>query len=159
MRKNCSSPVSIVLPTYNRAHLLSRAIDSFMRAVAAGDEIIVVDDGSTDDTESVLGNYKGALRYFKTGNRGAGPARNTGIELAKHDWIAFIERFEKLNASRPIDFQRIILKRYNLKSAMDAGFEYSRGPSAGPVCSEMPLTRSPRVIRPLSIGFSSPLPR
>jgi hypothetical protein len=48
-----------------------------------------------------------------------------------------LERFEKLDPSRPNDFWRIFLKRYSLKAAMDAGFECSRGPNACPVCSEI----------------------
>jgi glycosyltransferase involved in cell wall biosynthesis len=83
--------ISVVIPTHNRAHLVTRAVDSALAAVAAGDEIIVVDDGSTDETEGALARYGSAIRYVKTENRGAGAARNQGVRLARHDWIAFLD--------------------------------------------------------------------
>lgn len=83
--------VSVVIPTYNRAQMVVRAVESALRAVAPGDEIIVVDDGSTDRTDLALKKYAGKIRYIKTSNRGAGPARNRGIEVAQWDWIAFLD--------------------------------------------------------------------
>ncbi len=89
--KNDGPRISVIVPTYNRAHLVTRAIDSALRAVSPGDEIIVVDDGSTDQTEDVLRRYDGKIRYIRTENRGAGAARNEGLHMAKHEWIAFLD--------------------------------------------------------------------
>jgi glycosyltransferase involved in cell wall biosynthesis len=83
--------ISVIIPTYNRAQMVTRAIDSALRAVSPRDEIIVIDDGSTDRTEFVLEKFAGKIRYIKTVNRGAGPARNLGVQLARHDWIAFLD--------------------------------------------------------------------
>jgi GT2 family glycosyltransferase len=83
--------VSVVIPTYNRAHLIARAVESALRATAAGDEVIVVDDGSTDGTEGVASGYRSAIRYIRTANRGAGAARNRGIREASHPWVAFLD--------------------------------------------------------------------
>jgi glycosyltransferase involved in cell wall biosynthesis len=61
------------------------------RGVLPGDEIILIDDGSKDDTEHVARSYGQAIRYVRTENRGAGPARNLGIKIARHDLIAFLD--------------------------------------------------------------------
>ncbi len=84
-------PVSVVLPTYNRAYLLRRALTSVLQQIEDGDEIIVVDDGSTDETEDVVKSKPGPIRYFKTENRGAGAARNRGVAEAKGYYIAFVD--------------------------------------------------------------------
>ena len=91
MKAGIHAGVSVIIPTYNRAHLVSRAIDSAFRAVLPGDEIILIDDGSKDDTEHVARSYGQAIRYVRTENRGAGPARNIGIQIARHDLIAFLD--------------------------------------------------------------------
>jgi glycosyltransferase involved in cell wall biosynthesis len=86
-----SLSVSVVIPTYQRAHLLPRAIDSALAQVRAGDEIIVVDDGSTDATPSVVAAYGDRVRYLRTANGGPGAARNRGIEIATRDLVAFLD--------------------------------------------------------------------
>src|SRR5207237_932815 len=62
--------VSVVIPTFERATLVPRAVHSALDAVAPGDEVIVVDDGSTDGTEAVLAPYRDRLRYVRTAHRG-----------------------------------------------------------------------------------------
>lgn len=83
--------VSVIIPTYNRAHLLGRAIESAFAQIRDSDEIIVIDDGSKDHTESVVREYRGSIRYIKTANVGAGAARNRGIREAKGDLVAFLD--------------------------------------------------------------------
>jgi glycosyltransferase involved in cell wall biosynthesis len=65
------------------------SVESVLSAVAAGDEVIVVDDGSTDDTAKVLSAYKSSIRYVRVPNGGVGAARNLGIREAKNDLMAF----------------------------------------------------------------------
>ena len=84
-------PISVVLPTHNRAHLFPRAIDSVLSQLENGDELIVVDDGSTDNTHSVISNYGSRIRYIKTPGVGAGAARNIGIREAQNPLLAFID--------------------------------------------------------------------
>ncbi len=91
MKKKNGTGISVVIPTYNRAHLVTRAIDSALKAIRPHDEVIVIDDGSTDETEISLNRYRDSIRYLKTENRGAGPARNIGVEMAKHEWVAFLD--------------------------------------------------------------------
>ena len=83
--------VSVIIPTYNRAHLIGRAIDSALAQTRANDEIIVVDDGSTDATGSVVAAYADRVRYVRTRNCGAGAARNRGIREASRDLVAFLD--------------------------------------------------------------------
>jgi glycosyltransferase involved in cell wall biosynthesis len=83
--------VSTIIPTYNRAPLVSRAIRSALAASIPGDEIIVIDDGSTDDTASVVAAFGSRVRYLKVPNGGAGKARNIGIAAARKDLIAFLD--------------------------------------------------------------------
>ena len=83
--------VSVVIPTYNRAPLVARAIDSALAAIEPGDEIIVVDDGSTDETPQILARYGDPVRSLRVRNRGAGSARNVGIREARNPLVAFLD--------------------------------------------------------------------
>jgi len=83
--------VSVIIPTYNRAEYVTQAIDSVLAQTYADYEIIVVDDGSTDNTKDVLLPYMDRIRYIYQENAGASAARNTGIKAAKGDWIAFLD--------------------------------------------------------------------
>jgi glycosyltransferase involved in cell wall biosynthesis len=83
--------VSVIIPTYNRAHLLSRAIRSILDQTYQNFEIIVVDDRSSDNTEEALRNIRDErIKYIRhEENRGAPAARNTGIKAAQGEFIAF----------------------------------------------------------------------
>ena len=83
--------VSVILPTYNRAYILKRAIDSVLAQTYPNFELIVIDDGSTDNTSELLSSYHDPrLKVVTPGkNGGAGSARNRGIEAAVGEYIAF----------------------------------------------------------------------
>jgi glycosyltransferase involved in cell wall biosynthesis len=83
---------SIIIPTYNRAHILSRAIDSVMAQTFNNFELIIVDDGSTDKTHECVKNYHDQrIKYFvHDRNQGQSQATNTGIDLAKGEYVSFI---------------------------------------------------------------------
>ena len=83
--------VSVVIPTYNRAQLVTEAIDSVLMQTYKDYEIIVVDDGSTDDTEQVLVPYRDRIRYIYQENQGGAAARNAGIRNSKGTYIAFLD--------------------------------------------------------------------
>ena len=84
--------VSVIIPTYNRSRVLLRAINSVINQTCKPFEVIVVDDGSTDDTKKALDIYGDKIKYLYRENSGRpGVARNTGLEHAKGDWIAFID--------------------------------------------------------------------
>ena len=85
-------PVSVVIPAFNRAHLLGRAIESVRQQIDLEDEIIVVDDGSTDNTPEVVAAFRDSrIRYIHQSNAGAGAARNRGVSVATRPLIAFLD--------------------------------------------------------------------
>lgn len=84
--------VSVVVPTFNRAHLIREAVDSVLAQTYDHVELIVIDDGSTDDTLAVLGGYADPrLRLIHQENRGKSGARNRGLDEARGDYIAFLD--------------------------------------------------------------------
>ncbi len=83
--------VSAVIPTYNRAHLLPRSIGSALAALGPGDEVIVVDDGSTDGTDELVESYGDPVRLVRGEHRGAGAARNLGYAAAAGPLVAFLD--------------------------------------------------------------------
>ena len=83
--------VSVVIPAFNRAQNLQRAIDSVLIQHFKDFELIVVDDGSTDNTNEVVQSFGSRVRYLFQKNQGPGAARNTGVEHASGKWIAFLD--------------------------------------------------------------------
>lgn len=85
--------VSVVIPAYNRAYSLREAVASVLAQTCPVLEVIVVDDGSTDDTREMLSRAfpSPPLRYVHQRNSGAGAARNLGMSLARGEWIAFLD--------------------------------------------------------------------
>lgn len=88
--------VSVIIPTYNRAHMVGAAIDSLLAQTRRPTQIIVVDDGSTDDTSSVLKRYAGQITAISQENRGRSAARNVGLKHAHADYIAFLDSDDTL---------------------------------------------------------------
>ena len=85
--------ISVIVPTYNRADFVGETIESILNQTYKYFELIIIDDGSTDNTEEVIGKFKDSrIKYIKTDNWG-GPARprNTGIKKAKGEYIAFCD--------------------------------------------------------------------
>jgi glycosyltransferase involved in cell wall biosynthesis/ubiquinone/menaquinone biosynthesis C-methylase UbiE len=85
------SRVSVIIPTHNRAHFLAEAINSVLNQSFKGAQIIVIDDGSTDNTRQMLGQYGDRVEYIYQQNSGRAQARNIGIKAAKGDYIAFLD--------------------------------------------------------------------
>ena len=83
--------VSVVIPAYNIAEYIGRAIESVLTQTRKADEIIVVDDGSTDGTADVIKKYVPRVKYVHQENRGLAGARNTGIREATSRWVAFLD--------------------------------------------------------------------
>jgi glycosyltransferase involved in cell wall biosynthesis len=85
--------ISIIIPTYNRAELLTRAIDSIIKQTYSDFELIIVDDASTDDTQEVVEQYDDyRISYIrKNHNEGGAAARNTGVRYSDGEYIAFCD--------------------------------------------------------------------
>ncbi len=84
--------VSVIIPTFNRWPMVCESIDSAMAQDYPNFEVIVVDDGSSDETEEELpGRYVDRVRYIRQANQGPSVARNTGIEAAQGEYIAFLD--------------------------------------------------------------------
>jgi len=88
-----SPTASVIIPSYNRAHIVSQAILSVLNQTYQDFEIIIVDDGSTDNTERVVNNFNDLrIRYIRHElNRGASAARNSGIWAARSEYIGFLD--------------------------------------------------------------------
>lgn len=89
-----SSKVSVILPTFNRSKFLNKSIESVLGQTYKDLEVLVIDDGSTDDTKIIVEKYAGAdnrVRYFFQENSGQGSARNMGLKNATGQFITFLD--------------------------------------------------------------------
>ncbi len=84
--------ISVVITAYNGEKFIKEAVDSVLNQTFNDYEIIVVDDGSSDKTQSILKEYKNKIRYFYQNNAGTASARNCGIREAKGEYIAFLDQ-------------------------------------------------------------------
>lgn len=111
--------ISVVIATYNRAALVRRAVESVLAQQADEVDVVVVDDGSTDDTERVVRAFGHPVRYVSRDNGERGAARNTGIAAAYGDTIAFLDSDDEWLPGH--------LERINavFDSASDIGLVYS----------------------------------
>jgi GT2 family glycosyltransferase len=83
--------VSLIIATFNHARFLPVALDSALAQTLAGVEVIVVDDGSTDDTPAVLSRYTDRMRVIRQANRGLAAARNAGLAVARGTYVSFLD--------------------------------------------------------------------
>ena len=88
---NSSPTISVIIPTLNRRNLLKRAVKSVLEQTMPTEEIIVVDNGSTDGTRSMIRSSFPAVHCITEHKLGVSAARNRGISIAKGDWIAFLD--------------------------------------------------------------------
>src|SRR5258708_32441567 len=90
--------IALVINTYEQAHFLPASIESAMKQTVRFDQVIVVDDGSTDNPASVVANYPG-VRLIRQSNAGLAAARNTGLNAASSDYIIFLDADDLLTPS------------------------------------------------------------
>ncbi len=83
--------VSVIIPTYNSASWINETVQSILKQTYPVLEILVVDDGSTDNTVDVVSSYQNPIKYIYQNHRGVSSARNRGIQMARGDLIAFLD--------------------------------------------------------------------
>ena len=112
--------LSVIIPTYNNGHFIRFALKSLFLQTYPEEsmEIIVIDDGSTDNTKEVLEEYRGEIVYIYQENKGIASARNTGMSMAKGEIITFLDSDDMWNEDR---LQRVVEKFYEKQ---DAGMVY-----------------------------------
>jgi len=89
-----SQSLSVIIPSYNRAYVLTRALESVFSQADSGDielEVIVIDDGSTDQTKNRVQEQFPQVNYHFQDNQGVSAARNLGLKHAKHEWVALLD--------------------------------------------------------------------
>jgi glycosyltransferase involved in cell wall biosynthesis len=103
--------VSTIIPTYNRSGLVARAVRSALRDVRLGDEIIVADDGSTDDTKTLVEAFGSPVRYLRLEHRGQSAALNAAVAHAKGDLVALLDSDDEWMPGK-LAWQRTILEQF-----------------------------------------------
>jgi glycosyltransferase involved in cell wall biosynthesis len=83
--------ISVIMPTYNCAKYIAESVISVTNQNYPNIELLVINDGSSDNTDEVLQSFMSNIRYFKTKNKGVSAARNLGITMARGNWIAFCD--------------------------------------------------------------------
>jgi glycosyltransferase involved in cell wall biosynthesis len=99
--------VSVIIPIFNGAAFLSEAINNIKQQSFQPQEIIIVDDGSTDETANIAAEFKDSVNYIYQSNQGPAAARNKGLEIARGDLIGFLDvddRWSKNNLSAMLAF-------------------------------------------------------
>jgi glycosyltransferase involved in cell wall biosynthesis len=109
--------VSVVIPCYNYAHFLPAAINSALRQTHHNIEVIVVDDGSVDDTAAVAARYGDRIRYIRQENQGLSAARNRGLQAAEGTLIQFLDADDVLGHTS-VQERVAYLERYPDTSAV-----------------------------------------
>ena len=100
--------ISVVIPTYNRYELLKKALTSVFSQTYQASEVIVIDDGSTDNTKNILYDFPNII-YIYQDNSGVSSARNQGIKNATNEWMAFLDsddEWHRDKLQKQVDFHQ-----------------------------------------------------
>ena len=124
-----SNIISVVVPTYNRAHSIRAAILSVLTQCSDNWELIVVDDGSTDDTREIIEEFlvSEKIRYYYQDNAGVSEARNKGVQLSRGDYVIFLDSDDcffpgLITRLNEIDFRRYELICWQVLKCIDGKF-------------------------------------
>ncbi len=110
-----SKEISIIIPVYNGAHYIERCISSILLQDYSGCQIIIIDDGSTDDTLKICRELAGGNRQFlilHQENQGVSAARNKGIDAAESEWIYFLDADDELEQNALVMMKKFLDSRY-----------------------------------------------
>ena len=107
--------ISVVIPTYNRSKFLNRSIKSVLNQTLQPEEIIVVDNGSTDDTCDMISKNFSNICYIYHDKKGVSAARNEGIKISKSNWVSFLDSDDEWMKDKLLLQKEYILKNPNVK--------------------------------------------
>ncbi len=136
-RRTNSVLFSVVIPAYNRGAWVGEAVSSALAQVGPDFEVIVVDDGSTDDTPEVLAEYADKALVVRQENKGVSLARNSGIEASRGDWIAFLDADDRWRPGHLERLEKAIL------AEPEAGIVYADAMVIDAAGTELKIKRSP----------------
>lgn len=108
---NENNNITVIIPTYNRADLVTRALDSVIKQTYKDYEIIVVDDGSTDKTKTLLEPYRDIIKYIYKENGGKSTAQNIALKIAKGKWVAILDSDDYWHENK-LEAQMDAIKKY-----------------------------------------------
>lgn len=103
--------ITVVIPVYNGADYVRLAVESVLYQTLSAFEIIVVDDGSTDETPKILKEFGSRITVLRKNNSGVGAARNSAIEVARGEYIAFLDADDVWHCDKLAAFSRTVLAR------------------------------------------------
>lgn len=144
-----SLSVSVVIPTFNHARFVAEAVESVLRQTRPPAEILVVDDGSTDDTAARLAPYEGRIRYLRQPNSGVSAARNQGVRAAAGTFVAFLDSDDVWHPEK-LERQMAVLERSPHLGLIGTGtFDWpaERFPAAGRSPELQPVTWEDLVVQ------------
>ena len=137
-----SSPlVSIIIPCYNAEQYVAEAIQSALDQTYPNCEIIVIDDGSTDGSLDVIKTFSDRVRWETGPNRGGCVARNRGLELARGEWIQFLDADDRITPEKIESQIQIVRKASHPNSMVGCQWRHFEGDFLGPVQDFEPCNR------------------
>ncbi|HOK65953.1 MAG TPA: glycosyltransferase family 2 protein [Anaerohalosphaeraceae bacterium] len=141
--------ISVIIPAYNSEAFIRRAIDSVLAQTLPPQEIIIVDDGSTDGTRQAVQSCGGNIRYIRQDNQGASAARNAGILAASGEWIAFLDADDEWLPDR-LALQVRLLQQYPFLNWVTGNFYRCRCRRGHQRTLDLPLPRQDALLRLLN---------
>jgi len=142
------STVSVIIPCYNRASLVGETIENMLRQSLKPYEVIVVDDGSTDDSAAVIASFGDAVHLIQQPNQGPGAARNAGLNAARGEFIQFMDS-DDLASRNKLEVQ--------VKALEQTGADFAYGPWVRSIIKDRTIHFSGDVLQPDPIPADKPM--
>lgn len=147
---------SVLIPSYNAAAYLPESLESILPQLAADDELIVVDDGSTDETPAVLARYAPRVRVVRGRHAGLAAARNVALEAATGDWIAFHDA-DDVAAPGRLAVLRAVLDAHPDADGVFSNGSHLEAPDRGVVPTAFATRLDGRMLRPADVFSGFPV--